>query len=297
MNILVAGATGGIGKNLCYFLEQKGHFVFTLSRNKAKAMELFPFAKKHLQWNENWFENLPDIDAIVNLSGSTIGKRWTKKYKVEILKSRIETTKEIVLRLNSFNSKGITLFNTSAIGIYPNCDDEVITEETSAGAHFLAQVCKDWEEEALHLKPPHRLVIGRFGLVFKKDDVALQRILMSYKFGFGVVIGNGLQWVSWIHISDLVNLIAISLENPSFEGIYNFVSPNPIRYVELIRAIGNILNKPFILAIPDYLIKIIFGEQSSVLLASQRVIPKRLLDLGFEFQFPEIEGALKTLII
>jgi hypothetical protein len=297
MNILVAGATGGIGKNLCHFLNQKGHSVFTLSRNKIKAKEAIPFANEHFQWNENWFENLSNIDAIVNLTGSTIGKRWTKKYKIEILKSRIDTTREIVTRLNSFNEKSITFFSTSAIGIYPSSGDEVITEESSPGDNFLAQVCKQWEKEASLLNSPHRLVIGRFGLVFKKDDVALQRILMSYKFGFGVVIGNGFQWVSWIHIADLVRLITTSLENTSFEGIYNFVSPNPVRYVELIRSIGNILNKPFILSIPDYLIKIIFGEQASVLLASQRVIPKRLLDAGIEFEYPEIEKALKTLII
>lgn len=296
MNILIAGASGGIGIKLAKFLHSIGHSVITLTRNKERTKKLLPFAKENLSWKNNWFEILPEIDAIVNLSGATIGKRWNKKYKNEIYLSRVETTREIVEKLNEINSKSITFFSTSAIGYYPDCGDEIIDESHEPGQGFLSKVCVDWENEALKLKPPHKLVIGRFGVVLKSDDIALKRILLSYKFGFGVVIGNGLQWFSWIHIDDLLELIYKSIVDENFQGIFNFVSPNPVRFLEFIRAIGKILNKPFILALPDYIVKLAFGEQSEVLLASQRVIPKRLLELNYEFKYPEIENALKSII-
>lgn len=296
MNILIAGASGGIGIRLAKFLHSIGHSVITLTRNEERTKKLLPFAKENLSWKNNWFEILPEIDAIVNLSGATIGKRWNKKYKNEIYLSRVETTREIVEKLNEINSKSITFFSTSAIGYYPDCGDEIIDESHEPGQEFLSKVCVDWENEALKLKPPHKLVIGRFGVVLKSDDIALKRILLSYKFGFGVVIGNGLQWFSWIHIDDLLELIYKSIVDENFQGIFNFVSPNPVRFLEFIRAIGKILNKPFILALPDYFLKLAFGEQSEVLLASQRVIPKRLLELNYEFKYPEIENALKSII-
>lgn len=296
MNIIVAGATGGIGSRFVKFLHSKGDKVYTITRNKEKTRELFPFALGNFSWQDDWEKLLPEVDAILNLSGATIGKRWNKVYKKEIYSSRIDTTREIVERLNNFIGKSVTFFSTSAIGFYPDSGDDLIDERMEAGYGFLSKVCQDWENEAKKLKSPHRLVIGRFGIVLKKDDLALQRILFSYKFGFGVVIGNGSQWFSWIHIQDLLNLLYESIINRNYEGIYNFVSPNPVKYRELIHTIGKILNKPFVMSIPEYLIKLAFGEQSDVLLASQRVIPKRLLELGFEFKFPTIELAMKEII-
>lgn len=296
MKILIAGATGGIGIRLSSFFKSYAHSVFTLTRNKEKAKELLPFADEHFSWKDNWSKILPEIDAIVNLSGATIGKRWNKKYKKEIYSSRIETTREIVNKLNNFNSKSITFFSTSAIGYYPDSGEEKIEETHEPGKGFLSKVCIDWENEALKLNSPHKLVIGRFGVVLKSDDIALKRILLSYKFGFGVVIGTGLQWFSWIHIDDLVELIYRSITDNNFQGIFNFVSPNPVRFRDFIRTIGKILNKPFILAIPDYLVKLAFGEQSEVLLASQRVIPKRLMELNYNFKHSEIEKALRNII-
>jgi len=296
MKILIAGASGGIGRALSQFLHNSGHSVLTLTRNPENAKQVLPFAEKHLSWNEAWETFLPEIDAIVNLSGASIGKRWSKKHKQAIYSSRIDTTREIVTKLNSFDGKSIAFFSTSAIGIYPSSEEEVLDENSELGTGFLAKVCKDWEKEAFKLKANHRLVVGRFGIVLKKDDVALQRILLSYKFGFGVVIGTGYQWFSWIHINDLVNLISKSISDDSFQGVYNFVSPSPVRYRELIKSIGKILGKPFILSIPDYIIKVAFGEQSEVLLSSQKVIPKRLLEINHKFKYNQIEEALRSII-
>ncbi|MGC9077324.1 MAG: TIGR01777 family oxidoreductase [Candidatus Kapaibacteriota bacterium] len=296
MKFLVAGATGSIGSKFVQFLHSNGQEVYTLTRNPEKAQKLFPFAIGNFHWKDNWDSVLPQTSAILNLSGASIGKRWTKKYKQEIYESRIVTTREIVGKLNNFTQNSITFFSTSAIGYYPDSGEEIVDEETKAGESFLAKVCVEWENEAYKLKSPHRLVVGRFGVVLKKDDLALQRILLSYRFGFGVVIGTGEQWFSWIHIEDLLNLLYTSITNEKFEGIYNFVSPNPVKFREFIREIGKILNKPFMLSVPDYLIKLAFGEQSQVLLASQRVIPKKLLDIGYQFKYSEIEKALLDII-
>ncbi len=297
MKVVIAGITGGIGKRLATYLHEKGNEIFSITRNKENAQLALPFCKEHFSWNENWERVFPEVDAIVNLSGTSIGRRWSKKYKQQIYSSRIDTTKAIVDKLNNYTEKPIVFFSTSAIGYFPNTSDEIINETASPGTSFISRVCVDWEKTAQNLQSPHRLIIGRFGIVLKKDDLALQRILMSYKFGFGVVIGSGLQWISWIHITDLLDLIYASLSDESFEGIYNFVAPNPVRFRDLISVIGKILNKPFILSIPDYLVKLLFGEQSEVLLSSQRIIPKRLLEeKKYKFKFETIEDALKEII-
>ncbi|MCX7908025.1 MAG: TIGR01777 family oxidoreductase [Ignavibacteria bacterium] len=296
MNILIAGATGGIGKRLTNFLYQKGYIISTLGRNPDNAKEMFHFSRYNFSWEDNWEEKLPEIDAIINLSGATIGKRWSKKYKEEIYKSRIETTRRIVEKLNNFSEKKINFFNTSAIGIYSDSNDNFLDENSEPGNGFLSKVCVDWETEALKVHSNHKLVIGRFGVVLKEDDIALKRILFSYKFGFGVVIGTGYQWFSWIHIDDLLNLIYKSITEETFSGVYNFVAPAPVRFRDFIQTIGKILNKPFILSIPDYLINLAFGEQSTILLSSQRVIPKRLMEINYEFKYPKIEEALRSII-
>ncbi|MFN3305890.1 MAG: TIGR01777 family oxidoreductase [Candidatus Kapaibacteriota bacterium] len=297
MKVVIAGITGGIGKRLATYLHDRGNDIYSLTRNKENAQLSLPFCKEHFSWNENWERILPEVDAIVNLSGASIGRRWNKKYKQQIYSSRIETTQAIVDKLNKFKDKSIGFFSTSAIGYFPNANDEIIDETAGPGSRFISRVCVDWEKSAQNLQSPHKLVIGRFGIVLKKDDIALQRILLSYKFGFGVVIGSGLQWISWIHITDLLELIFASLSDASFKGIYNFVAPNPVRFSDLISAIGKILNKPFMLSIPDYLVKLLFGEQSEVLLSSQRVVPKRLLEeKQYKFKYETIEIALREII-
>lgn len=297
MKVIIAGITGGIGKRLASYLHEKGNDIFSLSRDKESALLSIPFCKEHYSWNENWERILPEVDAIVNLSGATIGRRWNKKYKQQIYSSRIDTTQAIVDKLNNYTKKTIIFFSTSAIGYYPNSNDEVLDETTRPGSGFISRVCIDWENTALKLHTPHRLVIGRFGIVLKSDDIALQRILLPYKFGFGVVIGNGMQWTSWIHISDLLDLIYASLSDTSFEGIYNFVAPYPVRFRNFISTIGKILNKPFMLSLPDYLVRLLFGEQSEVLLSSQRVVPKRLLEeKQYKFKYETIEAALREII-
>ncbi len=298
LQVVVAGATGGIGQHLVPFLTERGYRVSTIVRNTEKSKRIFPMVENHINWsnNESIYKLLSDTDVIINLSGASIGaKRWTKSYKVEIYKSRIETTRILVEKLNEINFSKVYI-NASAIGFYPNLGDKLIDETTGEGESFLSSLCADWEKEALSLKSTHRLIISRFGVVLKPNDTLMKKMLASYKFGFGVVVGSGNQWFSWIHIRDLLNALHFSIVNPKVQGAFNFTSPNPVMFSEIIRNIGRILDRPFVLNIPEYLIKLIFGEQSQMILSSQRVIPKRLLELGFTFEFETIEKALESII-
>lgn len=298
LQVVIAGATGGIGQHLVPFLTGRGYRVSTIVRDTKKSKRIFPTIENHIHWsdNESIYKILSDSDVIINLSGASIGaRRWTKAYKEEIYRSRIETTRLLVQKLNEIDISK-TYINASAIGFYPTLGDKLIDETIGKGGSFLSSLCADWEKESLLLKNIHRLVIGRFGIVLKPSDILIKRMLASYKFGFGVVIGSGGQWFSWIHIRDLLNALLFSIENPKVQGIFNFTSPNPVVFSEIIQNIGKILNRPFVLNIPEYLIKLIFGEQSQMILSSQRVIPKRLLELGFTFEFENIEKALRSII-
>lgn len=295
--IIIAGATGGIGRRLVKYYYEKGYNPIPLVRCIHKSNQYFPYLKTHLEWNDtnSILTELYDSDAVINLSGASIGsKRWTKKYRKIIYYSRILTTRRMVSLLNQVN-KPLVLFNTSAIGIYPSSGGEDITENTPPGTDFLAQVCKDWENEVSYLNPRHRFIVGRFGIVLKEDDLVLKRILQTYKFGFGVVFDNGENWISWIHINDLLNAIEYSIEH-DLEGPINFVSTNPIKFNELVKSIGNLLKKNFIISFPKIILNIVFGEMASVILSSQRVLPRKLMSCGFTFRYSKIEEALQEII-
>lgn len=296
-NIIVAGATGGIGKQLVKYLFENGYQSIPLVRNIYKSKQIFPFLQNHIEWNDtnSILSALYSSDVVFNLSGTSIGtKRWSKSYRKEIYESRVLTTRKIVSLMNQA-SKPLVLFNASAIGIYPSLKDEYITEETLPGDNFLAMVCRDWETEVTFLNPRHRFIIGRFGIVLKEDDLALKKILLTYKFGFGIVFDRGENWVSWIYIKDLLRSITFAIEN-NLEGQINFVSPNPIQYYEFIKSIGTILKKPLVINLPSSLLKLAFGEMASVLLSSQRVIPQKLNSAGYTFEYPKIENALIEII-
>ncbi|MGQ9818842.1 MAG: TIGR01777 family oxidoreductase [Candidatus Kapaibacteriales bacterium] len=295
--ILIAGATGGIGRRLVKYFYDKGYNPIPIARSINKSNQYFPYLKTHLEWNDanSILTELYDSDAVINLSGASIGsKRWTKKYRQVIYDSRVLTTRRIVSLLNQV-SKPLVLFNASAIGIYPSLGSEDITENTPSGSGFIAEVCKDWEKEVTFLNPRHQLIIGRFGIVLKDDDLALKRILQTYKFGFGVVFDNGENWLSWIYIEDLLNAIDYSIEH-NLEGPINFVSPYPIKFKELVKSIGNLLQKNFLINFPSVILKIAFGEMASVLLSSQRVLPHKLINCGFTFRYSKIEEALQEII-
>ncbi len=295
---LIAGATGGIGKYLVNFLTQNNIEVVILSRNSNRSQTLFPNAYLYLEWRnpDELLEAIEQSDVIINLSGASIGsKRWTKKYRQEIYNSRIETTKTLVNLINKATSPKVFV-STSAIGIYPDLGEQEIDESFQTGNSFLARVCVDWENEAKKLNSKHRLIITRFAVVLKIDDIAIQRLLLAYKFGFGVTFGGGTNWFSWIHIKDLVRGILFLINNPNLSGAFNFSSPNPVRFIDFVKTVSEVLGKPLILNLPKLIPKIAFGKQSEVILSSAKVFPKRLIENNFTFEFDTIEKALEDIL-
>jgi len=230
-------------------------------------------------------EKIAECDIVINLAGATILKRWNESYKKLLYSSRIETTKNIVKIINNSNVKHF--ISTSAIGYYP--DGCVCDESAKAGSGFLAKLAIDWEEEAL--KCNKLTTILRFGVVIDKEGGALKQMLLPFKLGLGGVIGDGKMSMSFIDMVDLMRIYHFVIEN-KLGGIYNATSPNPTTNYEFTKILGKILHRPTIFTIPKFIIKLLFGEGSEVLLSSQKVYPKNLLENGFEFKYDTIEKSL-----
>jgi len=300
MKALIFGGTGFIGKHLCRELLSAGYKVCIVSRNQKKV-GLMGSGVAAIEWNISAdslpVEPLEDVNLIINLAGESIGnRRWTQPVKEKILDSRVQTTQAIV---NAIKQKRVTpkvLINASAIGFYGPQRDEDITESTPAGQDFLAKVCQDWEEEAFKAQALGvRVVAVRFGVVLG-DEGALSRMKTPFRFYMGGPLGTGAQWISWIHIKDLTRLIRFAAENENLNGPVNATAPEPVRMKELCNILGQVMGSPSWLPVPGYLLKVVLGEMSDMLLNSQRVLPKRILKEGFQFRFPAPKTALEDII-
>ena len=233
---------------------------------------------------------LEGVDAVFNLAGAPIIKRWNKRYKKVLLSSRIETTKKLVSAINQSNVKHF--ISTSAIGAYPN--ENAYDESFSTYADdFLGQLTQEWEFEANKCSKPTAII--RFGVILGKDGGALAQMLTPFKLGLGGIIGDGKMMTSWIDIDDLVNIYSYVLEK-SLSGIFNAISPNPISNYTFTKALGEQLHRPTVLPVPEFALKLLFGEGASVLTDSKEVYPKRLLESGFKFKYKDIESSLAHLL-
>ncbi|MRG85324.1 TIGR01777 family oxidoreductase [Salinibacillus xinjiangensis] len=300
MNILVAGGTGFIGQNLTQSLIQKGHHVYILTR-KANMSSQSPYVH-YITWlsqDDNIPQQLPTIDAAINLSGDPLNKgRWTQKKKDEIINSRKITTQHIFQLLKDFNPKPSVLINASAVGVYGNSNTDTFTEESvSLRNSFPSQVCEIWENEALQAESLGvRTVLARIGVVLSNQGGALPKMTMPYRLFIGGKVASGEQWVSWIHIHDLVELFQFAIHNQSIKGPINFTAPNPVQMNELGRQIGNALNRPHWFPVPTIMLRTIFGEMSEFLSEGQKVIPKKAVDQGYSFTYPHCDQALKSIL-
>ncbi len=300
MKIFMTGGTGFVGTYLVKRLISEGHAVTILTQALSGTelkMTGLSYLMGHPTMKEKWQEALPDHDVIINLAGASIFSRWTPEQKKILLSSRIETTRNLVEALPD-NAKNITFFSTSAVGYYGFHEDEELTENLPAGNDFLAQLAYAWEQEALRAQNKGaRVVITRFGIVLGKNGGALGQMIPLFKYFLGGPLGSGRQWFSWVHMDDLAQAFIFLLKNTEIKGAVNLCSPEPVRNVDLGRAIGKILHRPSFIPAPGFMIKLILGEFGSVLLRGQRVIPRRLLDAGFQFKYPNVEEALKTIIL
>jgi uncharacterized protein (TIGR01777 family) len=275
MKIFVTGGTGFVGRNLISRLIGEGHAVTVLNRSK-KAPGRLPEETSIVFGDPTeagpWQGSLKGQDCIINLAGTSIFSRWTPETKKLIRESRISTTRNIVAAMEPAGGKDVVLFSTSAVGYYGFHGDEELVEESPPGDDFLARVSVEWENEALRAQEKGaRVVINRFGIVLGEKGGALGQMISIFRKYLGGPLGSGNQWFSWI-------------------------SPNPIRNKELAKALGEAMHRPAFLPAPGFMLKLILGEFGSVLLEGQRVIPKKLLDSGYSFLYPEIEGALRSLI-
>lgn len=233
---------------------------------------------------------LEGVDVVFNLAGAPIIKKWSESYKKVLISSRVETTKTVV---NAINRSNVQQFiSTSAIGAYP---DNAAYDESFVGygKDFLASLTQMWEAEALKCNKPTAII--RFGVILGSDGGALAQMLPPFRFGLGGIIGDGKMMTSWIDIEDLVRIYAHVIEN-KLTGIFNATAPQPVSNYVFTKALGGVLNRPTIFPLPEFVLKILFGEAATVLTGSKEVYPKALLASGFEFKYPDIESSLKHLL-
>lgn len=293
MKVFLMGGTGFIGSILTNFFLDSGWKVILLVRNSSRLREIppgvevvFGDATKEGEWQEK----APHADLVVNLVGETIFKRWTNEYKKKIWDSRIISTENVVASLRA----GQVLFNASAVGYYGDGGEAELTEESPKGKLYVSELCKVWEEKALEgEKKGARVIVGRFGIVLGKGGGMLKTILPFFKLGLGGPLGSGKQWFPWIHIEDLARAVEFLFEREE-RGIFNITAPEPIRNRDMTKIIGKVLRRPTLFPIPKFALRILYGELAEVIMASARVVPQRLLSLGFDFRYPRFEEAFKA---
>ena len=307
MRLLLLGCTGFIGRELVPQLLKSGHHLTIISRkSRNKFWEAnSPDQIVHLQidpsnpntWKRQSLINiLQESNVIINLAGEPIAeKRWTKEHCQKIKNSRISTTTNLINAINALKRPPQLLINGSAIGFYGTSQNEEFDENNQSGKDFLAELCSEWEAIARKKHKSTRLVILRIGIVLEKDGGALGKMLPIFRTGFGGPLGNGKQWMSWIHRTDLCQIIEQALSEKDWEGIMNAVSPNPSRMSDFSQCLGETLGRPNLLPVPAPLLKLVLGDGANVVLEGQNVLCKRLKELNFEFQYPYLKKALKNI--
>jgi uncharacterized protein len=295
MRVLISGATGLIGETLIPPLEAGDHRAIRLTRS--------PRSSEDVGWDPSAGEidasRLDDIDAVVHLAGESIAEgRWTAAKKARILKSRTRGTRLLAEAISNLSEPPRVMVSASAVGYYGDRGNELLREESGSGSDFLAEVCKAWEAAADPAREAGiRVVHPRFGLVLSTEGGALARMLPVFRLGGGGRIGSGRQWWSWVAIDDIVGAILYALTCDSVEGAVNVGSPNPLTNAEYTRVLGRVLNRPTVFPLPAPAARLALGEVAdALLLASQRMEPAKLRETGYEFRYPELEGALRNML-
>jgi uncharacterized protein len=301
VRVLVTGASGFIGSAVCDTLLARGDEVVALTRDPEKARRTSP----RVTWNawEPTLERPPaeafeGVDGVVNLLGEKINQRWTDDAKRRIMESRRTGTHNLVGAIASLGSKPVVLVNQSAIGYYGDRGEAIVDESAGSGGGFDAEVVREWEKAAREVEGAGvRLAIVRTGHVLDPSGGLLAQLLTPFKLGVGGPIAGGDQYMSWIHIDDEVGILLWALDQETVSGVVNSTAPNPVTNRELSKALGRALGRPAILPVPGFVLDLIFGgEFAEVLKGGQRVMPRRALDLGYEFKHPDLDEALDSLL-
>lgn len=308
MRVFITGATGVVGRRLIRRLIKRGDQVVALSR-QADAWEKVGQDVTIVVGDPNesgeWQTTLAECDAVVNLAGAGIfDRRWNDEYKTVMRDSRLNTTNNVVTAMAKTDSKAKILVSPSAVGYYGAHGDEEITESSPHGDEFLARVCVQWEEAALAAQTHGvRVAIIRIGIVHDNLGGALAQLLLPFKLGLGGPIGMALnprdwgrQYWPWIHYADLCGIFLLALDNPDAKGPMNGTAPNPVTNKEFAKSLGRVLGRPAFAPMPTFALKVLLGQVAEVIATGQRVLPKKALELGYQFGFPEIEAALRDLL-
>lgn len=294
MKILVSGATGFLGSALVPALQQDGHEVWSLSRRPGPRTIVWDLAAGSLDP-----AHLDGFGAVVHLAGENIAGRWTDAKKRAIHDSRVQGTRLLAEACARTSAPPSVFVMASAAGIYGSRGDEVLTEDSPPGTGFLANVVRDWEAAAAPAEehPAIRVVKLRFGVILDPSGGALKQMLLPFRLGLGGRVGSGRQWISWLTRDDAVRLLVRAVTENSMRGVYNATTPEPVRNAEFTKALGRALRRPTAFPVPAVMLRLLFGEVANeTVLASARLTPARLTAEGFEFQYPEITGALEHLM-
>jgi|ERR1700730_14112289 len=296
MKILISGSHGLVGTALIKSLEPEGHEIFNLVRHA-------PNSRSEIEWSPDRYSialaRLEGFDAVVHLAGESIAEgRWSDEKKKRIRESRVKGTKLLGDALANLANPPKSLISASAIGYYGNRGDEVLTEASTPGNDFLSEVCVEWENAtALATEKGIRVVNTRFGIILDAHGGALAKMLPPFRMGIGGRIGDGKQWMSWIALDDVIGALKFALTNDPLHGPVNFVAPNPVTNAEFTKTLGKALSRPTLFPIPAFGVRLVFGEMAdALLLSSQRVEPSRLETAGYQFQYSNLDGALRRAI-
>jgi len=295
MKVLIAGASGLVGSALIPPLNADGAEVTRLVRSTPKPREI--------EWHPNQdamdAARLEGFDAIINLAGENVaGGRWTEDQKRKIHDSRVNGTHLLSEAMAKLAKPPHAFLCASATGFYGDREDEVLDEHSDSGGGFLAGVCREWEKATEPaVAAGVRVVNLRFGVILSREGGMLSKLLTPFKMGMGGKVGSGKQFISWVAIDDVTSAIKLALSDETFRGPVNVVSPNPVTNEAFTKTLGHVLSRPTALAMPAFAARLAFGEMADeTLLASQYVVPKRLSDAGYEFKYPELEGALRKYV-
>lgn len=294
LRIALTGSHGLIGSALLRALRSEGQVVQRIVRSRPEP------GSDDIEWHpsEGRLDSaqLEGIDAVVHLAGESVGQRWTDDVKRRIRDSRVQGTRLLAETIARLDRPPRVLVSASAVGIYGDRGDAVLTEQTAPGADFLADVAQEWEAAAEPVDARGvRRAHPRFGVVLSPDGGALERMLLPFRLGVGGKIGSGSQWMSWVSLTDTVRALQFALRMDELQGPFNVVAPNPVPNAEFTRALGDVLGRPTLFTVPAAALRLAFGEMAdAALLVSQRAVPERLLDAGFHFEYPELREALRA---
>lgn len=301
MRVIITGGSGLIGRALAAEFAHNKHDVIILSRQPERIIGL-PAGVHAERWDgrtaEGWYSLADSAGAIVNLAGENISsRRWTDERKHTILQSRLNAGQAVVEAVRMVTRKPRVVIQASGIGYYGPCGNEEVTEETPSGHDFLATLAVEWESSTTSVEALGvRRAVIRTGVVLSTEAGALPRMLLPFRFFVGGRLGSGQQWLPWIHIADEVSAIRFLIENEAASGPFNLTTPSPLTNAEFSRLLGQRLKRPALIPTPEFALRLLFGEMATAVLDGQRAIPRRLLQLGFAFRFPDAASVLKNLL-